>query len=155
MKQFLMRLLFALALTLVAFAISPLARAQQADEDPSPDRTHPQQPSVKSQAPGQNTAPGTSAREPETQDALAFTGIVSKVHNQILLKDPVTKMTYRFDNSSKVEPYIGKHVKVVGKLGLDSNTIHVNSVQVVPQDENHPSEEQGPPPAVFRTRGIN
>ena len=138
MKQILIRLFLSLAVTLAAVALTSSAHAQQADEDPSPDRANPQQqPSEKGHVPPQ-TAPSTPPNgDPQTQDALAFTGILGKVQDEIVLKDPVTKVVYKFDDSSKVEPYVGKQVKVVGKLGLNSNTIHVNSIQVIPRDE-HP-----------------
>ena len=142
MKKILIRLFLALAAVVVAVSLSSAAHAQQADEDPSPDRANPQQqPREKGHAPSQTAPTNPPSSDPQTQDALAFTGVISKVQDEIVLKDPVTKMVYKFDDASKVEPYIGKQVKVVGKLGLNSNTIHVNSIQVIPRDEHPPSEE--------------
>lgn len=46
-----------------------------------------------------------------------------------MLKDPVTKMSYHFDDPAKAKPYIGKQVKVVGKLELKSNIIHIDSIE--------------------------
>jgi len=140
MKEILIRVFLALAAVLVAVALSSSAHAQQADEDPSPDHTNPQQqPRAKGHAPSQTTPSNPPSSDPQTQDALAFTGIISKVQDDIVLKDPVTKVVYKFDDPSKVEPYVGKQVKVVGKLGLNSNTIHVNSIQVIPRDEHPPT----------------
>ncbi len=45
-----------------------------------------------------------------------------------MLKDPVTKMIYQLDDASKAKPFLGKQVRVIGKLNLDSNLIHVNSI---------------------------
>ena len=140
MKQIFSRLFLAFAAVLVALALSSLAHAQQADDDPSPDRAQPrQQPSKKSRGPAQvppSNVPSNS--EPQTQDALAFTGIISRMQNEVVLRDPVTKMVYKFDDPSKLKLYVGRQVKVVGKLGLNSNTIHVNSIQVLPADEHRP-----------------
>lgn len=144
MKQ-IIRVSLALAVTFIAFALQLSAVAQQADEDPSPDRTNPQlQPEEKAPATAQSSPSNPPNVDPQTQDALAFTGIISKVQDEIVLKDPVTKMVYKFDEPSKVEQYIGKQVKVVGKLGLNSNTIHVNSIQVIPRDEHSPAGEPMP-----------
>lgn len=140
MKRIFIRVLLVFAATLVAFTLSSPVQAQQADEDPSPDRTHPQQqPSEKAHTPAQTAPSNPPSTDPQTQDALAFTGIISKVQDEIVLKDPVTKMVYKFDEPAKVEQYIGKQVRVVGKLGLNSNTIHVNSIQVIPHDEHQPA----------------
>lgn len=128
------------AAVLAAFAFSSSALAQQADEDPSPNRAHPrQQTSDRAHASAQDTPSNVPSTEPETQDALAFTGVISRVQDEVVMKDPVTKMVYKFDEPSKLEQYIGKQVKVIGKLGLNSNTIHVNSVQVLPHDERRPN----------------
>lgn len=143
-----------LAATLVALTLSSSAEGQQADEDPSPDRSHPQQqPAEKAHAPAQAPPSNVPSADPQTQDALAFTGIISKVQDEIVLKDPVTKMVYKFDEPSKVEPYVGRQVKVVGKLALNSNTIHVNSIQVIPHDENRPAEKPRQSSSSPPTRG--
>jgi hypothetical protein len=143
MKQVLVRLLFVLVATLIICAVPSTTRAQQADEDPSPSRTLPQQqPHDKTHPPSQNAKPETSNADPQTQDALAFTGIISKQQDEVVLKDPVTKMIYRFDDPSRAEAYVGKQVKVIGKLGLNSNTIHVNSIQAIPHDEHRLPEER-------------
>jgi hypothetical protein len=46
-----------------------------------------------------------------------------------VLNDPVTKMDYQLDDQAKAKPYIGKQVKVTGKLEMNSNTIHVDSIE--------------------------
>ena len=52
-------------------------------------------------------------------------------NGKVVLKDPVTKNSYQIDDSSKVKPYIGKQVKVTGKLDMNSNMIHIESVEPV------------------------
>jgi len=48
---------------------------------------------------------------------------------QFVLKDPVTKMIYQLDDPAKAKPYIGKQVKVTGKLEMKSNTIHIDGIE--------------------------
>ena len=129
MRRFLVRLLIAVAMTLVAFALASSARAQQADEDPSPTAPR-QQPPAPAQRPTQpnNTQAATSS-DPRTEDALAFTGRVVKKNGQIVLNDPVTKISYQLDDPLKAKKYTGRRVKVIGKLDLSSNTIHIDSIE--------------------------
>jgi hypothetical protein len=49
--------------------------------------------------------------------------------DSLLLQDPVTKMSYRLDDQSKAKPYVGKQVKVIGKLEMKSNTIQIESIE--------------------------
>ena len=129
MKNFLMRILLAAALTLVAFALTSPARAQQADEDSAQATPHQAQPSAAQQSPQQHDAPAPSSGDAQTQEALAFTGRVAKEQGQLVLKDPVTKMNYQLDDQAKAKPYVGKQVKVTGKLEMRSNTIHIESIE--------------------------
>jgi len=127
MKTFFVRLSLAALLTLIAVAIaSSTARAQQADEDPAPASPHQRQTAPAPQSPQQNAAPSSDATQ--TQAALAFTGRVMSEKGQLVLQDPVTKMTYRFDDPSKAKPYIGKEVKVTGRLEMNTNTIHIDRI---------------------------
>jgi len=41
----------------------------------------------------------------------------------------VTKTSYQIDDVSKAKPFMGKQVKVTGKLDISSNTIHVDSIE--------------------------
>jgi len=128
MKNFLIRILLAAAVTLAAFALASSARAQQADEDPAPATPHQAQPSAAPKSPQQHDAPAHSD-DAQTQEALAFTGRVTKEQGQLVLKDPVTKMNYQLDGQEKAKPYVGKQVKVIGKLEMKSNTIHIESIE--------------------------
>jgi hypothetical protein len=125
MKYFLVRIVLAIAVTLVAVALASSARAQQADADPAPATPHPAHPS----SPPQQDAPSPFAGDAQTQDALAFAGRIVKQHGQIVLNDPVTKMSYQLDDQAKAKPYLGKQVKVTGKLEMRSNTIHVDHIE--------------------------
>ncbi len=95
----------------------PTARPQQDPHEPAANsqQNEPQMP-----------AAGTDA---QTQDAKSFSGRITKENGKIVLKDPVTKTSYQIDDVSKAKPYMGKQVKVTGKLDMSSNTIHVDSIE--------------------------
>lgn len=65
----------------------------------------------------------------QTQGSHAFSGRVESENGQFILKDRVTKLSYQFDDQSKVKQYFGKQIKVTGKLDLNSNTIHIESIE--------------------------
>ena len=130
MKNFLVRILLAAAVTLVAFALSSSAHAQQADEDRAPATPRQAQSPATPQSPQQkDTATVPRSGESQTQEALAFTGRVMKEQGQLVLKDPVTKMSYQLDDQAKAKPFVGKQVKVTGKLEMKSNTIHIDGIE--------------------------
>ena len=128
MKDFLIRILLAVVVTLVAFALASSARAQQADEDPAPATPRQPQSAVTPQSPQSQDASAPSG-EAQTQDVLTFTGRVRKEQGQLVLNDPVTKMNYQFDDQAKAKPYVGKQVKVTGKLDMKKNTILIDSIE--------------------------
>lgn len=130
MKNFLIRILLAAALTLVTFGLASSAQAQQADEDPVP--AGPQQPQpMAPKFPQQQQSSAPSSDDNQTQQALAFTGRVTSEQGRLVLNDPVTKMSYQLDDQTKAKPYVGKQVKVIGKLEMKSNTIHIDSIEPV------------------------
>ena len=122
MKNSPIRLILNSALT--AFAITNSGHAQQSVTAVAGQ----QQPGTTQRSPRQQEARTRPSGDAETQDALAFTGRLVKEKGRILLKDPVTKMTYQLDDVLKAKPFIGKQVKVIGKLNLDSNLIYVERI---------------------------
>jgi hypothetical protein len=128
-KNFLLRILLAAAFVLVAFALGSSAQAQQADEDAATATPRQPQPSAAPKSPQQQELPTQPSADAQTQQALAFTGRVTEEQGHLVLKDPVTKMSYQFDDPSKAKPYVGKQVKVIGKLELKSNIIHIDSIE--------------------------
>ena len=86
-------------------------------------------------SPAQQNSPANKssaeANDDQTQDALAFTGRIVEQNGDLVLDDPVTKVSYQLDDPSKAKPYIGKQVKIVGKLGMKKNTIHIDSIEPV------------------------
>lgn len=143
MKEIVKRLVLAIAITLVAFALASLGHAQQADEDPAPSTRQQQKPGAVPQpsgeqatsSPAQQNSPANKssadANDDETQDALAFTGRIVEQNGELVLNDPVTKVSYQLDEPSKAKPYIGKQVKIIGKLGMKNNTIRIDSIEPV------------------------
>lgn len=116
--------LLTLSCALAACAIANSSHAQQSRTPVA----RQQQPESAQQSPQQQDARPRPSGEAETQDALAFTGRLVKEKGRILLKDPVTKVIYQLDDASKAKPFLGKQVRVIGKLNLDSNLIHVDSI---------------------------
>jgi hemolysin activation/secretion protein len=130
MKDFLVRLLLALAVTLGALLLASPVSAQQADEDAPPATANRQQPTTKPESP-QHDAQLPSPDDTQTPASLAFTGSVIKEKGRIVLKDPVTKMSYQFAEQPKAKQYLGRQVKVIGQLDVSSNTIHIDSIEPI------------------------
>jgi hypothetical protein len=128
MKNFLTRILLALAITLIAMSLMLPAHAKDANGEPSPPVSR-QSPSAASQQSPQLPAESPAAGEVQTQEALAFTGRVVKVRKVFVLQDATTKVSYQLDDQSKVKRYFGRQVKVTGKLEMNSNTIHIDSIE--------------------------
>lgn len=135
MKNFLIRILLAAALTLAAFALVSSAQAQQADEDPAPATPRQQQPSETPKSSRQPQVPAASGdaqtNDAQTQQAFSFTGRIANEEGKLVLKDPVTKVSYQLNDQSKAKPYFGKQVKVVGKLEIKSHTIHIDTIEPI------------------------
>lgn len=134
MRTFLLRLFLAVAVALVAIALGPSAysqqsQAQQSDEDQSstaPRKADPAASPPQQQNEGQIPASG----EATTQEAKSFNGMIVKENGELVLKDRVTKVSYKLDDTARAKPYVGKQVKVKGKLEMNSNTIQVESIEV-------------------------
>jgi hypothetical protein len=135
MKNFFLRLALAAGMVVVTQALVSSTQAQQsnppqqADEDSAPATPKPPRASTPA-APGRETSPSKSETESksESEEALTFTGRVERAGGVVKLHDPVTRNTYRFDDLSRVQPYVGKQVKVTGKLDVNTNTIHIQTI---------------------------
>lgn len=126
MKDFLMRLMLAAAAVLLAMAIGTSAQAQQADQDLAPATPH----QAGAQQPG-NEAQMPASGETTTREAKTFSGRIVRENGDLVLKDPVTKVSYKLDDPSKAKQYMGKQVKVSGKLEMNSNTILVERIEPI------------------------
>jgi uncharacterized protein YdeI (BOF family) len=127
-KNSLMRLSLAAALTFLALALGSSLHAQQADQDPAP--ATPRQPEAAGQQPNEAQMPASG--DATTREAKTFTGHVVKENGELVLKDPVTKVSYKLNDAAKAKQYIGKQVKVTGKLDMDTNTIQIESIELLP-----------------------
>jgi len=64
-------------------------------------------------------------------EAKAFTGMIVKDGNRLVLQDPASKVSYKVDDENKVKDYLGKQVKIIGSLDASTNVIHVDSIEIV------------------------
>jgi hypothetical protein len=118
MRNFLLRLCLAVAIIVVASVIAPLAYAQRGDQDSA------------SAAPQKTKdAQIPASGEVTTQDAKTFSGKIVKENRDVVLQDPVTKVSHKLNNPAKAQPYIGKRAKITGKLDANSNTILMESIE--------------------------
>src|ERR1700737_4918876 len=142
MNKFLVRLSLAAAMTVSVIALGN-AQDQQSSQEPAA-TTPPQQQQPTATPPDQSPAasPEQQQQPKETQsnetpsdmksqDAKSFTGRVAREKGKLVLKDPVTKMSYQLDDQDKAASYVGKQVKVTGKLDMNSNTIQVESIEPI------------------------
>ena len=131
MNKVLLRFLLAAAITVLAASLTQSGRAQPRGQDAAAQSAPAQAPPVV-QKQGNNIEPQMpSSGDTTTHNARAFTGRVVRQDGEIVLMDPVTKVTYKFDDPAKAKKYIGQQVKVTGKLDMDSNTILVESIEIV------------------------
>lgn len=66
-----------------------------------------------------------------TREAKTLTGHIVKENGDLVLKDPVTQVSYKLNDAAKAKQYIGKQVKVTGKLDMDTNTIQIESIELL------------------------
>jgi len=79
----------------------------------------------------QPTAAQQQQNDMQTQDAKAFNGTIVKEKGKLVLKDTAANVSYQLDNQEKAKAFEGKPVRVTGKLDLDTNLIHVESIEGV------------------------
>jgi len=114
-------------LTLLLLAFGPPAFAQQADQDPAPASPHQAAPTAPQSQ--QSEAQMPASGEATTRETKTFSGNIVKENGQLVLKDPVTKVSYKLSDQSKAKQYAGKQVKVTGKLDTNSNTIQMEVIE--------------------------
>jgi hypothetical protein len=126
--------LLVMVVTVVAITGGTLAWGQQsAAQAPDEDRSAsaPRKADPAAVPPQQNDGQIPASGEATTQEAKSFSGNIVKENGKLVLKDPVTKVIYKLDDAAKAKQYEGKRVKVTGKLDMNTNTIHVESIAVV------------------------
>jgi photosystem II stability/assembly factor-like uncharacterized protein len=115
MKNSLVRLTLASFVMAAMIALTALCAAQPANANA-------QQP-VATQ---QQTQPQYDA---QTQDAKPFNGTIVKEKGKLVLKDTVANVSYQLDDQDKAKQFLGKQVRVTGKLDMNTNLIHVESIE--------------------------
>jgi hypothetical protein len=130
MKQFVLHIALVLGILCFAVIAPPPAYAQQADRD-SPS-TAPRKSETAGVPPQHaNEAQMPASGEVTTEAAKTFSGVVVKENGEVVLKDPVTKVVYKLDDVAKARQFLGKRVKVTGKLQMNSNKILMESIEPV------------------------
>jgi hypothetical protein len=81
--------------------------------------------------PGQQsvTSPDT---QPDQQAAktVVVTGTIVKSGSSVVLRDS-NGTVYQLDAPEKAEPFVGKSVKVTGKLDATASLLHVESIEAI------------------------
>jgi hypothetical protein len=133
MKNILIRLLVAAGLTLVVFGLPSTRRHRIVEDSSALPFTAGQQDSARRTDVSADLRPSKDEFAPnsddQTQEALAFTGHVQAEKGVLVLRDPITKISYVLDDQSRVKQLLGRHVKVIGKLLMRSNTIRIERVE--------------------------
>lgn len=115
MKSFLLRLALAFSVMAATLALTVTSNAQEGKSS--------QQPPIaaQQQAPQQD--------EMQTQEAKPFNGTIMKEKGKLVLKDTAANISYQLDDQEKAKQFVGKQVKVTGKLDMNTNLIHVETIE--------------------------
>jgi len=119
MKNFLLRLALAFSVMSAALALTVTSNAQPGNSGPLQPMVF--QPSAQQQAQPQN--------EMQTQEAKPFNGTIMKEKGKLVLKDTAANISYQLDDQEKAKQFVGKQVKVTGKLDMNTNLIHVETIE--------------------------
>lgn len=106
-----------LALTLALASLGPL-NAQERQTQPSPDTPQAGQSS--------ETQPSS-----QVQSEKEFTGTIVNDGHSVRLKDSTGNANYKLDDQKRAKTYVGKPVRVRGKLDAATNTIQVDSISAM------------------------
>jgi hypothetical protein len=110
MKSFLLRLALAFSVMAAGLALTVSSNAQ---EDKS----------------GQQQPPAAQQNDVQTQEAKPFSGTIMKEKGKLVLKDTAANISYQLDDQEKAKQFVGKQVKVTGKLDMNTNLIHVETIE--------------------------
>jgi Protein of unknown function (DUF5818) len=80
--------------------------------------------------PIQSAVLATSEVQTQTETETFF-GTILRNGDKFVLSDSATKSKYALDNTPMASRYEGISVKVTGSLDLDSNSIHVETIQPI------------------------
>lgn len=62
---------------------------------------------------------------------MAFTGVIVKSGDKLVLLDTISKTSYQLDDQEKAQDFVNKNVKVTGVLDPSTGTIHVHDVHPI------------------------
>ena len=65
------------------------------------------------------------------QQSQSFAGKIVKSGSDYALQDEAANTTYKLDNADQAKQFVGKDVKVTGTLDPQTNTIHVERIELV------------------------
>lgn len=73
------------------------------------------------------------AMPPEDPDVTqtAFTGVIVKSGDKLVLIDTNSKTSYQLDDQEKAQDFVNKNVKVTGVLDPSTGTIHVREISPI------------------------
>jgi hypothetical protein len=129
MRKFGLRFFVAAAVVLLALVFEQSGVAQVAhllsSVAPSAAASH----SGQSQS---NEAQIPASGETTVQPSRTFSGRIITENGELVLQNPVTKVSHKLSDPSKVKKHLGKQVKVTGKLDKNTNTIQIESVERLP-----------------------
>lgn len=85
-----------------------------------------------------NGATAVQAQEPQQQQpqqkdpakSTIFTGTIARDGEQFVLRDSSGGI-FKLDNAEQAQSFVGKAVKVTGRLDEEAKLIHVDSIEVV------------------------
>jgi|SRR5271156_1136486 len=117
MKKFWLCLSLVVTILAAVAVLPPKACAQETDNAP-----------VAAQGQDRNEADIPASGAPTTEDIKAFSGNILRENSELILEDPVTKVTHKLDDETKAKQFVGKRVKVTGKLDSNTNTIQVEKI---------------------------
>ena len=107
-----------LALTLALASLASLSAQERQQTQPSPDTP---------QA-GQSSETQSSS---QVQSEKEFTGTIVNDGHSVRLKDSTGNANYKLDDQKRAKTYVGKPVRVRGKLDAATNTIQVDSISAM------------------------
>jgi hypothetical protein len=131
MKKLRANLHSTLGVMLLILTLGAHMRAQQSDQDPAPATPHRADSAATQQTP-QNEARMPASGDITAHEAKTFSSNIVKEHGDFVLKDPITKVSYKLSDPAKAKSCLGKQVKVTGKLETHSNTIQVPTIEPRP-----------------------
>ena len=117
-------LAFGLLLVVAAHALKPL-------NGNSLDPAYP--PAVEAAQEPQQPATAPDAQQPpdaKTESATVFHGTIVKDGNDYVLRDQ-SGTVYRLDSPAEAKPFVGKPVRLTGRVEKDARLIHVQRIEKV------------------------